>query len=227
MWRTKETSQRRDATLAIIAEPLFREGVARLLETQAGFSVVASGAEMRDAIDIAQTFRPDIMLIDRFVAESAASIVTQIARVSPAIKIVLMSGAEDEEHLAEALRAGARGFVLSRVTGPELMRTLLAVAAGEEYVPPGVIARLLGIRKANEKAAAKPKDVARLNIRETQILLLLQKGMSNREIATEIGLSKNTVSRYVTNLLQKLHVRNRVEAAVLGGEMRGGSVALR
>jgi two-component system nitrate/nitrite response regulator NarL len=227
MWGANETLERRSATLAVIAEPLFREGVARLLETQAGFSVVASGAEIHDAVNIARTFRPDIMLIDRSVAESAVSIVTQLAKVSPAIKVVLMSGAEDEEHLAEALRAGARGYVLSRVTGHELIGMLLTVQAGEEYVPPGVAARLLGIRKAAEKAAAKPKDIDRLNIRETQILSLLQKGMSNREIAAAIGLSKNTVSRYVTNLLQKLHVRNRVEAAVQGRELCGSRAAPR
>jgi two-component system nitrate/nitrite response regulator NarL len=201
--------------LAIVdAEPLFREGVAKAIEANPGFSVVAMGANAADAIDIVRVHKPDIILVDRTIADCGAALLARLAQIHPKTKIVL-TGAEDEAHITEALGAGAKGYVLKRVSGAELMRTLLAVQAGEEYIPPSLAARLLSIKKAHAKAPAKQHAVDTLNIREEEILLLLTRGMTNREIAAEIRLSKNTVTRYVSNLLQKLHVRNRVEAAVM------------
>jgi two-component system nitrate/nitrite response regulator NarL len=196
------------------AEPLFREGVAKAIEANPGFSVVAMGANASDALEIVRVHGPDIILVDRTIADCGAALLARLSQIRPETKVVL-TGAEDEAHITAALSAGAKGYVLKRVSGAELMRTLLAVQAGEEYIPPGLAARLLSITKANAKAPAKQHAVDTLNIREEQILLLLTRGMTNREIATEIRLSKNTVTRYVSNLLQKLHVRNRVEAAVM------------
>jgi two-component system, NarL family, nitrate/nitrite response regulator NarL len=218
----------REIKVAVIdADPLFRDGVVKAFNAQPGFAVVAIGATGRDAIDIAHAHCLDIMLIDPARWDCGSPLVAQVKQVQPHIKVVLLARSEDEDHIAEALRAGAQGYVLKRISGPDLMQALCAVHAGEEYIPPGLATRLLLIKKPEVKVSVGRNAVDSLNAREEQILLLLMRGMTNREIAAEIRLSLNTVSRYVTNLLQKMHVRNRVEAAVVAVQRPLGSAAER
>lgn len=208
----------RGIKLGIIdADPLFRQGVAATFGADLRFCVVATGANDLDAIEIARARQPDIMLVDRTAPGCGLTLVAQLKQIRPEVKIVLLTGSENEDHISEAFRAGAHGYVLKRVSGPDLSRTLLAIHAGEDYVPPGLAARLLCAKKANANSSPK-RTVDSLNIRDEQILSLLTRGMTNREIAAELRLSLNTVSRYVTNLLQKLNVRNRVEAAVAASQ---------
>ncbi len=132
------------------------------------------------------------------------------------VKIVMLTVSEREEDVAASLKAGARGYILKGVTARELVRVIESVYVGESYVTPSLAASLLTEwRDRPDGATASTGPLDELTGRERQILELLATGSSNKEIAGEINLSEKTVKHYMTNILQKLQVRNRVEAALL------------
>ena len=206
--------------IAIVDDhPLFREGVAHTLSTQPDIDVVGEGASAADAVRIAAERLPDIMLLDVSMPGGGLNAVRQIAAAFPVVRIVMLTVSENEEDVTAALRAGARAYVLKGVAARELVRILRAVAAGEVYVTPSLAASLLFdmTGAASGRPATSPLDD--LTEREQQILERVAAGDSNKEIAAQLHLSEKTVKHHMTNILQKLQVRNRVEAALLA---RGG-----
>jgi DNA-binding NarL/FixJ family response regulator len=132
------------------------------------------------------------------------------------IKIVMLTVSEKEEDVLGSLKAGARGYILKGVTARELVRIVRAIEAGDAYVTPTLAASLLvDLRQDRQSAGPSPGPLDELTDREHQILELLATGISNKEIARELNLSEKTIKHYMTNILQKLQVRNRVEAALL------------
>ena len=140
-----------------------------------------------------------------------------IADVCPVTRIVVLTASEADDHLIEALKIGARAYVLKGVAARELLRILRAVAAGESYVPPALAASmLLEMREPGPRAGKPPENpLNELTQREREILEGLAGGFSNKEIGQQLFISEKTVKHYITNILQKLQVRNRVEAALL------------
>ena len=195
--------------------PLFREGVAHTLGAQPGIEVIAEGESAADALRIAADRLPDIMLLDVSMPGGGLNAVRQIADAFPVIKLVMLTVSEGEEDVTAALRAGARAYVLKGVAARELVRILRDVAAGEVYVTPSLAANLLYelTGGAGRPTPASPLDG--LTERERQILELVAGGDSNKEIAARLSLSEKTVKHHMTNILQKLQVRNRVEAALM------------
>jgi DNA-binding NarL/FixJ family response regulator len=193
--------------------PLFREGVAHSLRTQPGIAVVAEGATAADALAIAADL-PDVMLLDVSMPGSGIAALGQITAAYPVVKVIMLTVSEDEEDVTAALRSGARGYVLKGVAARELVSIVRSVAAGEVYVTPSLATSLLvELTSTAGKSAASPLDD--LTEREREILELVAGGDSNKEIASRLGLSEKTVKHHMTNILQKLQVRNRVEAALL------------
>lgn len=193
--------------------PLFREGVAHSLRTQPGIAVVAEGATADDALAIAADL-PDVMLLDVSMPGGGIAALGRITAAYPVVKVIMLTVSEDEEDVTAALRSGARGYVLKGVAARELVSIVRSVAAGEVYVTPSLATSLLVELTATAgKSAASP--LADLTERERQILELVAGGDSNKEIAADLGLSEKTVKHHMTNILQKLQVRNRVEAALL------------
>lgn len=196
--------------------PLFREGVALTLAAQPDLAVVGEGVSAADALRIAADKLPDVMLPDLSMPGGGLTAVRQIAAAYPVVKLVALTVSEDEEDVSAALRAGARAYVLKGVAARELVAILRSVAAGEVYVTPSLAASLLfdlGGPKASRGPA--PSLLDDLTERERQILEQVAGGDSNKEIANALFLSEKTVKHHMTNILQKLHVRNRVEAAFL------------
>ena len=195
--------------------PLFREGVAHTLGAQPGIQVVGEGESASDAVRIATEQLPDIILLDVSMPGGGLNAVRQIAHAVPVVKIVMLTVSEEEEDVTAALRAGARAYVLKGVAARELVRILRDVAAGEVYVTPSLAANLLFemTSASANRSAGTPLD--ELTDRERQILELVAGGDSNKEIAAQLYLSEKTVKHHMTNILQKLQVRNRVEAALL------------
>lgn len=193
--------------------PLFREGVAHSLRTQPGIAVVAEGATAADALAIAADL-PDLMLLDVSMPGGGIAALRAISSAYPVVKVVMLTVSEDEEDVTAALRAGARGYVLKGVAARELVGIVRAVAAGEVYVTPSLATSLLvELTSPSNRLPASP--LADLTERERQIVELVASGDSNKEIATQLGLSEKTVKHHMTNILQKLQVRNRVEAALI------------
>jgi two-component system, NarL family, nitrate/nitrite response regulator NarL len=200
--------------VAIIDDhPLFWEGVVHTLRSARVLDVVGEGGTAEDAVRIARQELPDIILLDVSMPGGGIEAARSIARVCPIVKTIMLTVSESEQDVAQALEAGVKGYVLKGTSGSELLKTMYAISRGESYVTPGLAARLLTQVKRQEPAqgAALPE----LTEREGQILAQVARGLTNKEIARALSLSEKTVKHHMTNVMQKLQVRNRVEAAMV------------
>lgn len=195
--------------------PLFREGVAHILGAQPDIEIVAEGESAADAVRIAAEQMPDILLLDVSMPGGGLQAVREIAAAYPVIKVVMLTVSEEEDDVTAALRAGARGYILKGVPGRELVRIIRAVSAGEVYVTPSLAASLLFELTNPRRDVAAPSPLEGLTEREREILELVAAGQSNKEVGAQLFISEKTVKHHMTNILQKLQVRNRVEAALL------------
>lgn len=196
--------------------PMLREGVASTLDAEPDFEVVGQGSNADEALALARDLMPDLVLLDVSMNGGGLNAARSIAAACPIVKIVMLTVSEDEEDVLTALKAGARGYVLKGVSGPELVQIVRTINSGESYVTPSLAASLLvELREDNGRKQAPPDPLSELTDRERQILELVATGRSNKEIADALFLSEKTIKHYMTNILQKLQVRNRVEAALL------------
>lgn len=199
------------STRVLIADDheLFRRGVADVLAA-ADFSVVAEAGDAAEALELARSHLPDVMLLDvNMPGGSGLDILPTLQSEIPVTKVVVLTVNEDEETLFSALKQGARGYIVKGVGGKELAAAIEAVQAGETYVAPAMAGKILA-----EMAQTHTDALPELSPREQEILERIAKAQTNKEIAAELFLSEKTVKHYVTNVLTKLQVRNRVEAAV-------------
>lgn len=194
--------------------PLFREGVANTIQRSGTVQLVAEGETAEDAIEIAKAKSPDIMLLDVSLPGGGVEAARAITSTCPVVKVVMLTVSESGEHVQQAMAAGVHGYILKGTSGPELISTLRAVARGEYYVTPTFAARILAHSRRPQKPPQKDENDSDLTKREEQILNRVADGMTNKEIAGALHISEKTVKHYMTNILQKLQVRNRVEAAM-------------
>jgi DNA-binding NarL/FixJ family response regulator len=199
--------------------PLLRDGVAGTLSADPMFEVVGHGESAEDALRLAEELLPDVMLLDVSMAGGGIAAARAIAQSCPVIRLVMLTVSEDEEDVTGALKAGARGYILKGVSGPELIRIIKSIVAGDAYITPALAAALLGELKPAGQQATVAGRIADLTIREREILELVAEALSNKEIAARLNLTEKTVKFYMTNILQKLQVRNRVEAALIAREV--------
>jgi DNA-binding NarL/FixJ family response regulator len=196
--------------------PLFREGVAHTLETEPDLQIVGQGATADEALRLSLESLPDILLLDVTLPGGGLDAARRIAAACPVTKIIMLTVSEDEEDVLAALKAGARAYALKGVSGRDLVAIVRAVHAGEVYVTPSLAAGLLLEMTTSTPARTSTADpLHALSERESQILERVAAGRSNKEIGQELYLTEKTVKHYMTNVLQKLQVRNRVEAALL------------
>lgn len=193
---------------------LFRDGLATILSAENDFEVVGQGGSAADAIRLARDLLPEIILLDIDMPGSGITAAREIANDCPVTKIVMLTSSEDDDHLIAALKTGSRAYILKGVPARELLRILRSVQSGETYVPSTLAASLL-VEMTNPDHKESKRPIDELTEREHQILEGLATGLSNKEIGEKLFLAEKTVKHYITNVLQKLHVRNRVEAALL------------
>jgi two-component system nitrate/nitrite response regulator NarL len=195
---------------------LLRQGVAHTLRDEQDIEVVGEGETAEDAIRLACELLPDLILLDITMPGGGLEAVKAVAEACPVTKIVVLTVSEEEDHVLTALRSGANAYVLKGVPARELIRVLRAVMAGEGYVTPTLAATLLSeMRSAVPNAQTPMSPLDQLTEREHQILERVAAGLSNREIGQQLYLTEKTVKHYMTNILHKLQVHNRVEAALL------------
>src|SRR5690242_18020840 len=207
-----------DKTHIVIADDhtLFREGLAGIIGAVEDFEVVGQAGSMHEAVQLARDLLPDIILLDIDMPGGGLEAARVIADECPVTRIVILTSSEEDDHLIRALKIGARAYILKGVAARELLRILRAVWAGESYVPPMLAASLLlEMREAQSQHKQPSSPLEELTPREREILEGLAAGLSNKEIGEKLFLSEKTVKHYMTNILQKLQVRNRVEAALL------------
>jgi two-component system nitrate/nitrite response regulator NarL len=202
--------------IAIVDDhPLFREGVSQALGRQPDIEIVGEGGTAEEAIAIAARRLPDVMLLDVSMPGGGINAVREIAATYPVINVVMLTVSQDEEDVTTALRAGARGYVLKGVAARDLVEIVRSVARGEVYVTPSLAASLLFDMNRASPNRSSTTGLDDLTERERQILERVAAGDSNKEIGAQLQLSEKTVKHHMTNILQKLQVRNRVEAALL------------
>ncbi|MDQ7775023.1 MAG: response regulator transcription factor [Paracoccus aminovorans] len=193
--------------------PLLREGVVLSLQEHGRFEVLAQVGTADEAVAAVEAHLPDLALLDISMPGSGLVAAAEIARRFPAVAIVMLTVSESDEDLMAALKAGARGYVLKGVSAPQLIEVLLSVSEGASYVSPSLAARVLATMQSRAGPAVQAASED-LTAREIAILRLVATGLSNKEIARELELQEKTIKHYMTNILQKLQVRNRVEAAL-------------
>jgi two-component system nitrate/nitrite response regulator NarL len=200
-------------TIVVVDDhPLFRQGVVAALQQEPDFQVVGETDSGEQALQLARTLMPQVMLLD--VSMTGWNGITTAEKVSiacPATAIVMLTVSDDKDRLLAAFKAGARAYVLKGVSAQELARVVRAAAAGEVYVSLSLAGEML-VSLTQGKA---PDPLQELTAREREILALIGNGYTNRQIGEKIFLSEQTIKHYVTNILQKLQVRSRVEAALL------------
>lgn len=203
-----------DRVRVVVADDheLFRRGLIDALRASSDFTVEAECSTARDALRLARLHLPDLVLLDLGLPDrSGLEVVAEIHRDCPVSRIVVLTVNEDERALLRALREGASAYILKGIGADELDRALRAVVAGEGYVSPTLATHL--ITELGQHDPKGPLDT--LSEREREVLAGIAAGETNREIAGRLNLSEKTVKYYVTNVLIKLHVRNRVEAALV------------
>jgi DNA-binding NarL/FixJ family response regulator len=196
--------------------PLYRDGVARTLAERPGLEVVATCGSADEAVALAARHRPDLALLDVSMPGGGIAAAGRIAALGLDTRIVMLTVSERDEDVMGALEAGAHGYVLKGVGAAELVDIVRTVAEAGACVTPGLAARMLKAMQAPERPAPPAVEpLATLSRREEQILERVAAGLSNKEVARQLDLQEKTVKHHMTSILHKLHVRNRVEAALL------------
>lgn len=202
-----------DVIRVVVADdhPLYLEGIVRSLRAAEDMAVVGQATDAAEALALARELLPDLALLDVTMPGSGLNAARDIKIACPATKVVMLTASEEEDKLLQALKAGAAGYVLKGVSARELVAVLRAIHAGEVYVAPPLAGRVLAELTRGEPAS----PLAELTQRECEVLELVAQGMSNQEIGRALNLAEKTIKHYMTNILGKLHVRSRVEAALL------------
>ena len=190
--------------------PMFRAGVVTSLREEEGIEVVGDAADGSAALNLARTELPDVMVLDINMPGGGLETARRIAVACPATRIVMLTVSEDEDDLMAAMKAGASGYVLKGAGASELAGVIRSVNAGEVYVAPALA---WGMLREMRTPRTSPYD--ELTEREREVLELVAEGLSNQEIGERLGLAEKTIKHYMTNILGKLQVRSRVEAALL------------
>jgi DNA-binding NarL/FixJ family response regulator len=194
---------------------LFRRGVAGLLTAQSGFEVIGEAVDGRQALEMAREQMPDVILMDiTMPVMDGLEATRRIKAEIPYVKIVILTASDGDQNLFEAVKSGAQGYLLKNIEPQALYGTLRGVVQGEAPVSRVMAARLLDefARQARAHVQA-PAPAAELTARETEVLQLVARGRSNKEIASALAISENTVKNHLKNILEKLHLENRVQAA--------------
>lgn len=197
---------------------LFREGLRTILEAEADFEVVGEGSDGREAVDLSSRLRPDLVLMDIRMPHIDGVEATRRIRGAGGPQVVILSTYDDDEFIFEALKAGAAGYLLKDFPAEELIKALRTVHhAGGILIPPPIAAKVVGELRRGQTAGGASEATSLqepLTQREEEILRLLARGRSNKEIAEQLYLTEGTVKNYISRIYAKLGARDRTQAAL-------------
>ncbi|MFO7662141.1 MAG: response regulator transcription factor [Chloroflexota bacterium] len=199
-----------------------REGLWAMLETKPGIEVIGEAADGEEAVERARLLKPDVILMDIIMPKKdGVRAIREIRELQPDSRILVLSSAADDILVAESLRAGAMGYLLKTAMPSELVDAIKHVHAGETPLDPAVARKL--VNKLTDPLPSVPlKEI--LTDREMEILLLVARGLSNNEIAKNLGISVRTVGTHTSHILAKVGVENRTQLALVA--LRQGLVSL-
>ncbi len=196
---------------------ILREGLAAVLNAH-GIRVIGQASSGEEAIVRTRELKPHVVLMDLEMPDMDGVVATRVIKqYMPAVKILMLSSFDENERVFEAMKAGASGYVVKRVSAEDLVKIIQACYQGEIFVSP-YLANLALTESLTMKAKNSPEDL--LTPQEQKILELIVKGLSNKEIASTIYLSPDTVKVHLQQIFEKLHVDNRTKAAVAAVERK-------
>lgn len=199
--------------LVVDDHEVVRVGLKALLSAEEDMEVVGEAATAQEAERLAAELRPDVVIMDvRLPLESGLEACQTIRRRHPRTRVVMLTSYVSEELVAQALRMGASGYVLKNVDSTELLETIRAAYAGKTVLDPAAACQVMA-RLGPEASPEEDPSFKELTSRELQIMALVARGKSNREIASILHLSEGTVRNYVSSIMDKLGLRNRIEVA--------------
>ena len=212
-------------SVAVIDDhPLMIEAISELLQrARCGFKVVGVGSTAHDIIQLCERNKPQVAVVDLAMPGDVYVALANANKLSPSTKFVAYTGSQGIDTAIRALDAGASGYVLKGSRPKELVEAISSVMSGETYITQNFASRVIaGLRDASLRR--KAAEVVMLSIRERQIIRLLMNGKTNKEIATAINISEKTVKHYMTALMQKLQVRNRLEVVIAAQKLEEANV---
>ena len=208
--------------LLVDDQTMFREGLRTLLSVQADFEIVGEAGNGEDAVSLAAKLHPQIVLMDlRMPVLDGVAATQRLRQAHPECRVIILTTFDDDEYVFDGLRAGAVGYLLKDAPSEKLYEAIRAAARGESFLQPSVAAKVLAeftrlVAMNPSRPAALPDP---LSEREMEVLRLLARGASNREIAQALVIAEGTVKNHVTGILNKLGVSDRTQAALKAREL--------
>lgn len=203
----------RPTVMVVDDHPMWREGVARDL-AEAGFTVSATASTGTEALSRAAAVRPRVVVLDlQIPAPNGVEVTAILVKADPTVRVLVLSASGEQADVLEAVKAGATGYLVKSASREELLSAVRRVAAGDTVFTPGLAGLVLGEYRRLSDAPTSPTgpDTPRLTDRETEVLRLVAKGLSYKQIAERLFLSHRTVQNHVQNTLRKLQLHNRVQ----------------
>ncbi|MEH2282046.1 MAG: response regulator transcription factor [Nostoc sp.] len=209
--------------LLVDDQHLIRQGLKSMLESNDQMQVIGEAENGQRALEQIALLQPDIVLMDiRMPVMDGVATTKAIAQQYPDIKVLVLTTFDDDEYVFQAMRLGAKGYLLKDTEPDELMLAILSVYKGQTLLGPGLFQKALTPIAAPVPSVQPPPELAQLTPRELDVLRLIACGANNREIAESLFLSENTVKNYVTNILSRLSLRDRTQAALFAHSLFGG-----
>jgi DNA-binding NarL/FixJ family response regulator len=200
-------------------QALIRSGFRMILDAQEDIEVVGEAIDGRDAVELFRRVAPHVVVMDvRMPSMDGIEATRRLTAADPPARVLILTMFDLDEYVFEALRAGASGFLLKDRPPEELVEAVRVVASGEALLSPSITRRLIEEFAKRKDAPTPPHEVGELTDREREVLVLMGQGLSNTEIAERLFVAETTVKTHVGHVLQKLHLRDRVQAVVLAYE---------
>ena len=199
------------SVLIVDDHPVVREGLRTFLELQPDLEFVGEAADGVEALDKVGQLLPDVVLMDLVIPRmDGITTIRQIKALSPSTRILVLTSFSEDDKVFPAVKAGAHGYLMKDIRPAELAEAIRSVHCGEPSLHPEIAQKLMNQLAKGEEAETKEE----LTLRETEVLRLIAGGHSNKEIASALYISEKTVKTHVSNILQKLHLADRTQAAL-------------
>jgi len=201
--------------MLVYDHPLFRKGVRSLIETHADYQVIAEAGNGCEAIELTKIYRPDVVFMDIDMPKVNGLEATRIIKKEfPQISIIMLTVSDYDSALFEAIKSGASGYLLKNLEPADLFSTLEKIQHGEAVINGVLATKILKEFSRLSEARENSRGIEPLTDRETEVLQHLVRGKDNKEIAQALSISPSTVKTHLQNIMEKLHLKNRLEAAV-------------
>lgn len=210
--------------LLVDDQPIIRQGLRSMLESNPDMQVVGEADNGQRALAQVPLLQPDVVLMDiRMPVMDGVAATQAMAQLHPDVRVLVLTTFDDHEYVSQAMRLGARGYLLKDTEPEELALAIRAVYKGHTQLGPGLMEKALLSPEPVISATEPPPELAQLTPRELEVLQLIASGANNREIAQTLYLSENTVKNYVTSILNRLNLRDRTQAALFAHSLRSST----